>query len=175
MGRYLRLHPTTAVMGRYTREIYPLAGIPQTAMCDEFLRRDANGFGFWIECPAFQPALAAAALTGFGKEHHEGMRQLVNTAAFIVLVRDGSGSARSMGSVWVDRRGATRIRYRLTPADRVNLQVGIEAAARMHLAAGAAEVVSLHTPAARASTEGGLAAMRSAPWRRTAWRSSRRT
>src|SRR5688572_20303698 len=69
VGRYLRLHPTTAVLGLHERDMYPLAGIPQSTLCDEFLQRDANGHGFWIECAPLQPALASAALQGFGREH----------------------------------------------------------------------------------------------------------
>jgi choline dehydrogenase-like flavoprotein len=162
VGRFLRLHPTTAVMGHYPFETYPLAGIPQSAVCDEFLRRDENGFGFWIECPALQPALAAAALPGFGAEHRALMQRLHHTVAFIVLVRDGSGSDASLGSVWVDGGGHTRIRYRMTAADRVNGQYGIEAAARLHLAAGAEVALSLHTPPRSARSEADLGAMRAA-------------
>lgn len=163
VGRYLRLHPTTAVMGHYADETYPLAGIPQSALCDEFIKRDVNGYGFWIECPALQPALAAAALPGFGDEHRDFMKLLKHTAPFIVLVRDGSGTERSMGSVSLDRRGRVRVAYRLTPADRDNLRDGIEAAARLHLAAGARETISLHSPVLRAVDESGLRAMRAAP------------
>ena len=162
VGRYLRLHPTTAVMGFFARETYPLAGIPQSALCDEFIARDTNGYGFWIEAAPLQPALASAALQGFGQEHHEFMRRLNNLVPLIALVRDGSGSDASMGSVWVDRRGHVRMRYRLTPADRENLRLGIEATARMQLAAGAIEAVSLHSPVLRATDERGLRAMRDA-------------
>ena len=161
VGRYLRLHPTTAVMGHYAHETYPLAGIPQTALCDEFINRD-GGYGFWIECAPLQPALASAALQGFGAEHSEFMRRLKNTVPFIVLVRDGSGTDASMGSVSLDRRGRTRVSHRLTPADRENLRLGIEAAARLQLAAGALEAVSLHSPTLRARDEAGLLAMRMA-------------
>lgn len=162
VGRYLRVHPTTAVMGHYDRETYPLAGIPQSVICDEFIRRDANGYGFWIECPALQPALASAALPGFGHAHSVLMRELKNTNAFIVLVRDGSGTDASMGSVMLDRRGRVRIHHRLSAADRENVREGIEAAARLHLAAGAREALSLHTPMIRATNEDGLRAMRAA-------------
>ena len=163
VGRYLRLHPTTVVMGHYAEATYPLAGIPQSALCDEFLRRDRHGYGFWIECPALLPALAAAALPGFGEAHRNAMGKLRNTVAFIVLVRDGSGTRKSSGSVWIDGRGRTRIRYRLTPADRDNLRLGIEAAARLHLAAGATEALSLHEPPVRARVATELGAMRAAP------------
>lgn len=163
VGRYLRLHPTTAVMGHYGHQTYPLAGIPQTSLCDEFLQRDAHGYGFWIECPALQPALASAALPGFGAEHHGFMRALASTIAFIVLVRDGAGTTASTGSVRVGRTGRVRIDYRLTAADRANLSAGIEAAARLHLAAGAREAISVHTPVVRARDAASLPIMRGAP------------
>lgn len=160
VGRYLWLHPTTAVMATYPEETYPLAGIPQSALCDEFIARDQHGFGFWIECPALQPALAAAALPGFGPAHRAAMQQLDHLVAFIVLVRDGSGSDRSMGSVWVDGRGYTRIRYRMTAADRINARLGVEAAARMHLAAGATQAASLDAEPIIVRREADLAALR---------------
>jgi choline dehydrogenase-like flavoprotein len=162
VGRYLRLHPTTAVMGHFDHETYPLAGIPQTALCDEFINRDGDGYGFWIECAPLQPALAAAALQGFGAGHARFMRRLKHTVPLIVLVRDGSGTDASMGSVSLDRRGRVRVTHRLTPADRKNLRLGIESAARLQLAAGALEAVSLHSPALRATDEAGLRAMRMA-------------
>ena len=162
VGRFLRLHPTTGVMGRYADETNPIAGIPQTVVCDEFVRRDGDGYGFWIECPALLPAVASAALQGFGTEHRDLMRQLANTAAFIVLVRDGSGTEASMGSVNLDGKGRLRIRHRMTPADRENVRRGIEAAAQLHLAAGAREVISLHTPIVRTTNESGLRAFRDA-------------
>jgi choline dehydrogenase-like flavoprotein len=162
VGRYLRLHPTTGVAGLYPDEVYPLAGIPQSSLCDEFIRRDANGYGFWIECPAFLPALASAAFPGFGEGHRTLMRSLNHTVPFIVLVRDGSGEEGSLGSVTVDRGGRVRIRHRLSSADAENLRHGIEAAARLHLAAGAREAISFHTPSMRASSESDLRAMRDA-------------
>jgi choline dehydrogenase-like flavoprotein len=162
VGQFLRLHPTTGVMGRYAEEAYPVAGIPQTALCDEFVRRDGHGYGFWIECPGLLPAIASAALQGFGSEHRELMKHLRHTVPFIVLVRDGSGTDVSMGSVRLERSGRVRIRHRLTPADRENLRHGLEAGARLQLAAGAREVVSLHTPVVRATGEPGLRAFRDA-------------
>ena len=162
VGKYLRLHPTTGVMGQYPQEVYPFAGIPQSALCDEFIKRDEDGYGFWIECPSLLPAIASAALPGFGAEHQRRMQQLRHTVPFIVLVRDGSGTEASLGSVEVSRRGRVQIRHRLSLADRENLRRGIEAAARLHLAAGATEVASLHTPSIRAMDESGLRAMRDA-------------
>lgn len=162
VGRYLRLHPTTAVLGRYQREMYPLAGIPQSVVLDHFLHRDSHGHGFWIESPALLPGLAAAALGSFGAEHSDAMHLLSRSAAFIVLVRDGSASSSSQGAVWVDRHGHVRVRYRMSGADLDNLKAGIEAAARLHLAAGAEEVVTLHTPALRLASGSDLSRLRRA-------------
>jgi choline dehydrogenase-like flavoprotein len=89
------------------------------------------------------------------------MRQ---TGALIVLVRDGSGEDGSQGSVWLDRAGRTRIRYRLGTADRANLAAGVEACARLHLAAGAREAVSVHTRPVRVRDESGLKALRDADY-----------
>lgn len=165
VGRYLRLHPTTAVLGTYDGEVYPLAGIPQSVVCDHFLRRDRHGHGFWIECPALQPGLAAAALGSFGEEHWDAMRRLRQSAAFIVLVRDGSGASGSQGAVWLDRRGRVRVSYRLTRLDLENLRAGVEAAARLHIAAGAREVLTLHTPAVRVHDETDMHGVRTASYR----------
>ncbi|MGI9189477.1 MAG: GMC family oxidoreductase [Longimicrobiaceae bacterium] len=143
VGRYLRLHPTSAVLGDYAEPVYAAAGIPLSAVCDEFLRGD-DGYGFWIECPPLHPAIASAALPGFGNEHRAEMLRFQRLGSLIVLVRDGAERGASNGDVHLDRRGRTRIRYRLGDTDRATLLAGIRAAARLHLAAGAREVSTLH-------------------------------
>jgi len=143
VGRYLRLHPTTLVPGIYDREMYSGAGIPLSSVCDEFVR-GGDGYGFWVECPPTYPALAAAALPGFGERHRRVMRAAGAMAPFIVLVRDGADRRLSNGGVTVDRRGRVHIRYRLGPAETRTIREGIKAAARIHFAAGAREVHTLH-------------------------------
>ncbi|HEX9940004.1 MAG TPA: GMC family oxidoreductase, partial [Longimicrobium sp.] len=143
VGRFLRLHPTTLVPGMYDREMYGGAGVPLSSVCDQFVRGD-DGYGFWMECPPTYPALAAAALPGFGERHRRLMLGAGGMAPFIVLVRDGADRRTSNGGVTVDRRGRVRIRYRLGPAEERGLREGIKAAARIHFAAGAREVVTLH-------------------------------
>jgi choline dehydrogenase-like flavoprotein len=101
VGKFLRLHPTTAVVGEHADDVYGAAGIPQSAVCDEFSRRDDHGYGFWIECAPIHPALASVALNGIGAEHRELMRRFRKTANVIVLVRDGSDLDASNGSVTV--------------------------------------------------------------------------
>lgn len=162
VGRFLRLHPTTAALGVYDREVYGPAGIPQSALCDDFLRGNGDGYGFWIECPALLPGLAAAALTGFGVSHRRIMQRFAYFGSLIVLVRDGAELNRSDGGVTVSRRGRVRIRYRVSESTARMLRDGTAAAARVHLAAGAKEVQTLHSPAVRLRSEADLAAVRAA-------------
>jgi choline dehydrogenase-like flavoprotein len=145
IGSYLRLHPTTAIIGVHEREIYGAAGIPLSAMCDEFLQRDAQGYGFWLECPPLHPSIGSAAIQGFGAAHSAVMRQFPHLASTIALVRDGSDLEQSNGSVRTDRHGRARIAYALGAADRANMIAAMEAAAVLQFAAGAREVHTLHT------------------------------
>jgi choline dehydrogenase-like flavoprotein len=152
-GKYLRFHPTSMVLGRYDREIYAGAGIPLSAVCDEFLRNDEAGYGFWIECPPLHPYLLSIAVPGFGEAHRQTMTRFPNTGMLISLVRDGADTDLSNGSVSTDRRGRTRIRYKLGPKDRRHTMAGLKAAARLHLAAGAREALTLHTTGCRVRSE----------------------
>ncbi|GLC25979.1 GMC family oxidoreductase N-terminal domain-containing protein [Roseisolibacter agri] len=143
VGRWLRLHPTTALIGTYDREMYGAAGIPLSSVCDEFQRGD-DGYGFWVECPPLYPAIASVALPGFGATHRARMRDFARMGAMIVLVRDGADTGVSNGAVRVDRRGRPVIDYRLGDADLRTMRRGLAATARLHLAAGAREVTALH-------------------------------
>ena len=163
VGRWLRLHPTTAVMGVYAAETNPLAGMPLTAMMDEFAREDANGYGFWIECPALGPALAAVSMPGFGTAHSACMQALHRTAPFICLTRDGADLDTSNGSVSVDRAGHPRVRYALGPADARHVKASMAAAARMHLANGAEQAMTLHAQPLALRREADLARIAEAP------------
>ncbi len=142
VGKYLRLHPTTVSLGTYDRTIYGAAGIPLSAMCDEFL--DPGAYGFWIECPPLHPALASVALPGVGARHRALMERFPQLGALIVLVRDGADRSASQGDVTASRSGRIRIRYRLGAHERSRVIEGLQAGARLHLAAGAREVRTLH-------------------------------
>jgi len=81
-----------------------------------------------------------------------------------VLVRDGSDLDASNGSVTVSRNGRPRITYRLGTRDRANLVSGVEAAARILLAAGVTRVRTLHTNGGELRTERDVAALRDRLW-----------
>ncbi|MES2176344.1 MAG: GMC family oxidoreductase [Gemmatimonadota bacterium] len=164
VGRFLRVHPTSATVGRYDREMYGTAGIPQSSLCDQFMAgEDGKGYGFWIECPALLPALASVAVPGFGAEHAAVMRDFTRLGSLIVLTRDGAQREHSSGGVSVDRTGRVHISYRMTTADRETLVRGIAATARLHFAAGAQEVTTLHSPMLRLRSEADIVDIASRP------------
>jgi len=164
VGRFLRLHPTTAVAGEYHDDVYAAAGIPQSAVCDEFIRRDDRGYGFWIECAPHHPGLAAVAASGFGTEHRDVMRRFGRTTNLISLVRDGSDVEQSNGSVTLSRSDRVRIDYRLGPRDRANVVAGVQAAARILLAAGVTGVRTLHTVGGELRDEHDVVALTNRRW-----------
>ena len=164
VGRFLRLHPTTAVAGEWHNDVYAAAGIPQSAVCDEFIQRDDHGYGFWIECAPNHPGLAAVAAPGFGAEHRDVMRRFRRTTNLISLVRDGSDLEESNGSVTISRRGRVHISYRVGTRDRANVVAGVQAAARILLAAGVTGVRTLHTTGGELRAERDVAALAQRAW-----------
>ena len=140
LGRNLYLHPTTAVAGVYDEPIRGWEGAPQTVVCSAFSRLDGD-YGYHLEAAPIHPGLIALAQPWFGaRDHRERMQLAAHVSAFIVLARD-----HASGRVRVDREGRAMIDYPLGRAERALLQHGIASAARVHWAAGATEVHTLHT------------------------------
>jgi choline dehydrogenase-like flavoprotein len=140
LGRNLFLHPTSAVAGRYDAEVRGWIGAPQTVLCDEFGRVRGN-YGYRFEAAPVHPGLIALAQPWYGgRDHRARMQRVGHVSAFIVLTRD-----RNAGRVTIDREGRAVVDYSIGRMERELLQEGIANAARVHHAAGAAEIHTLHT------------------------------
>jgi choline dehydrogenase-like flavoprotein len=159
VGEFLRVHPTTAVIGFYDRPIYANTGIPLTTVCTEFLHTPESSYGFWLECPPLHPSLGSVAAPGFGETHAALLRRFPQMGAFIALTRDGAERQVSSGGVRVARNGRTHLHYRLTPTDAATVRRSMAAAARLHLANGAVDVQTLHTRPLQLRSERDLAAI----------------
>ena len=72
----------------FDRVIYPAGGIPQSALCDEFLNKNGDNGGYWVEAVPVYPTLAALALPGFGQAHRKTLRDFPHIGASITLVKD---------------------------------------------------------------------------------------
>ncbi len=145
VGEWLRLHPTTAVTGIYDRDIVASSGISLSTMCDEFIQWDNSDYGFWIECPPMHPSFSAAALQGFGQPHAARMRASKQLGVLIALTRDGAERSHSSGRVRVDRAGRTHVTYRLGDQDQRRVRASLVAASKIHLAAGATAIQTMHS------------------------------
>lgn len=141
VGKHLTFHLTSALLGLFDRPMYPSRGIPQSALCDEFLNKNGDGGGFWMEAVPATPTLAALAVPGFGDEHRRLMHEYPNIGATLVLVKE----IDSEGRVTVNDYGRPSISYDLGSRDLEYLKQGLKATAEIQFAAGAREVLTLHT------------------------------
>ncbi|HEY2740369.1 MAG TPA: GMC family oxidoreductase, partial [Thermoanaerobaculia bacterium] len=140
LGRHLYLHPATSVAGVYEQPIEPWKGPPQSVMCDDFSRLSGL-YGFRLEAVPAHPGLLALATPWHGaREHRQEMQKSAHKGSWVVLVRDRSG-----GRVRAGRDGRPVIDYRPDREAHAHLRQGVAAAARLHLAAGATELLALHS------------------------------
>jgi len=131
VGRHLKVHPASGVIGVGNREINGWQGIPQGFYSDQFLRDDrmileswwATPEVFWVNFP-------------FGEE---GVGRMMNhsrmTALGGMIADESEGTVRPQGLP-----GKARISYDLVEGDRVRLLKLIERAVELLLAAGMEQV-----------------------------------
>lgn len=144
IGRHLKLHPTAALAGIYPNKVYAWQGVMQSAYSDEFGYLDGN-YGYKLEVPPAHPGLLGLATPWEGAlAYRQQMSHAANVATLIVLSRD-----KGEGSITLDRHGEPVINYCLCEYDRRHLLHGMRTAARLHVAAGATSVLSLHNKPAR--------------------------
>ncbi|HWI53017.1 MAG TPA: GMC family oxidoreductase N-terminal domain-containing protein [Symbiobacteriaceae bacterium] len=139
VGRNLHLHPVVAVLGGYAEPVRPWSGRLLPAYSRQFARLDGN-YGFLVEVAPAHPGLGALATPWqSGEQYLRELGQLDRAGVFIVLVRDRDG-----GRVTVDRAGRHRIDYVVSPYDKNHLLTGQSEALRIHRAAGARRLLTLH-------------------------------
>jgi len=140
-GKHLRLHPATIVNGIYDEPIDAWDGQIQSEVSDHFA--DCEGqWGFLIESVGATPVLHAGALPWTDGERHkrEFARMFRHHAPFLSVARD-----RGEGEVVLDDHGQAVVRWSLS--DEVDRRLMIRAhveLARLHHAAGAPEIRTLH-------------------------------
>jgi len=140
VGRSLHLHPVPPVPALYDDSIRIWSGVPQSVVSDAFARLD-GAWGFRLEVPSALPGVLAAAFPWRSAADHRAlMEKLDHVAVIIPIVRDREG-----GRVTIDSHGRALVRYRLRGLAARHAERAIVEAVRVHLAAGAREVMTLHT------------------------------
>jgi choline dehydrogenase-like flavoprotein len=139
-GDYLRLHPATVVLGMYGEQQQGWWGAPQTALSAEFARLEGD-YGFLVETSHASPGISAPAV-GWqsGEQHKTDMARSSSASALVFLIRD-----RGHGRVTIDAAGNPVHEYALTdPVDQRTFRRGLQELVRLHGAAGAEEILSVH-------------------------------
>ena len=113
-GQYLRIHPVTALWGRFEERVDPWTGMLQTRYSDEFADLDGQGYGFRFETAPVHP-LFPAAFVGWedGPSFKRDILGLGHLAVAGILLRD-----HDHGRVTVRRDGSPLWKYRISDYDR---------------------------------------------------------
>jgi choline dehydrogenase-like flavoprotein len=139
IGKYLKLHPATAVWGVFDEELRPWEGVMQALYSDQHRYLD-GGYGLKYETAANHPHLFIPFSPWPGSREHLGLMQaLPSMVPLGVLLRDRDG-----GEVRVGRDGEPVVRYKLSPFDAQHVRTGIDGAAQILEAAGAKRIFSSH-------------------------------
>ena len=135
-GQYLRIHPVTALWGRFEERVDPWTGMLQTRYSDEFADLDGKGYGFRFETAPVHP-LFPAAFVGWedGPSFKRDILGLGHLEVAGILLRD-----HDHGRVTIRRDGSPLWKYRISEYDKAHVREGVRRAAEWLAAAGAVEV-----------------------------------
>lgn len=142
LGRRTFLHPVNMVFAQFAKAVEPWSGAPQSTYSDYFQWKDgATGpMGFKVEAIPLHPGLASSLIGGYGTEHAEKMRGLINTNGLISLLRDGFTDDSPGGTVSLRDDTMPTVDYPLTDALRDGFRRSFLAMAEIQFAAGATGV-----------------------------------
>jgi choline dehydrogenase-like flavoprotein len=141
VGKHLRLHPAAIVNGIYDKPVEAWIGQVQSEVSDHFAHCEGD-WGFLIESVGALPAIHATGIPWRDGEEHkrEFVRMFRHHAPFLSVARD-----HGEGEVVLDPHGQPVVRWSLD--DEVDRRLFVRAnveLARLHFAAGAPEIRTLH-------------------------------
>jgi choline dehydrogenase-like flavoprotein len=165
-GKRTFLHPVSGVFGLYRHRIEGWSGAPQSVASHQFADRGPGRVGFFLETVPVHPLFAGANLGGFGEVHQEIMARLAHASGLITLSIDGFLPEERGGEVSLRADGRVRLDYDVPPPVWEALREGCKALARIHLAAGAEAVYSLHDDPVEVRSEAEVRRLDDAPWQR---------
>ena len=141
-GRHFHLHPVAVTSGVYDEDLGGVwSGVPQSVMGDAFAEIE-GAHGFRLEVPQAYPGILAASFPWWGPQTHRARAaEARHIAPFIGIVRD-----RTEGRITIDKNGEPLVAYQNGDLERRLLTRAMVEAARVHVAAGARRVFTLHTP-----------------------------
>jgi choline dehydrogenase-like flavoprotein len=162
VGKRTFLHPTVPLVAFYDQPIEAFYGPPQSVSVHHFADR-GDRVGYFLETAPVHPMLGAIAFPGFGDAHRRMAERLPYVQATIALLIDGHHDDVG-GEVSVSRDGRISLRYPLHASLREAAIDAIGNMARLQLAAGAREVVTLHETPIVIRGEADIARVADAPF-----------
>lgn len=163
-GKRTFIHPVVAMGGYYEKKIEAYYGAPQSAHSHQMIDRGKDKLGLFFETAPLHPMLAAVSLGGFGAVHENQMTEFPNVGSLIAIAVDGLTPEEEGGRVTLRPDGYPRFDYPLGDLHMEAFRAGMKALARIHLAAGAKEVRSLHDTPVRIQAEKDIDGLDAAPW-----------
>ena len=162
VGKRTFLHPTVPMAAFYDEPIEGFYGAPQSVAVRHFADR-GDDVGYFLETAPTHPMLTAIAFPGAGDAHRRIAERLAHVQATIALLVDGHHDDVG-GTVSVDTAGRVKVRYPISRALREAAVHAMQSMARLQLAAGAREVMTLHEQPLTLRTEADLARIADAPF-----------
>lgn len=144
IGRRTFLHPVVGVVGRYPELVAGWHGAPQTVYSHDHWERGADEIGWFLEAAPVQPLLSAISAPATGADLIEVMRDLRYVSSLIAIHVDGLLPGDDGGAVSLRRDGRIRVDYPVSDRLRRAFRASHEVLSRVHLAAGATDVKTLH-------------------------------
>ncbi len=162
VGKRTFLHPTVPLAAFYDAPVEGFYGPPQSVSVRHFSDRGAR-VGYFLETSPVHPMLAALAFPGRGDAHRRIAERLAHVQATIALLIDGHHDDVG-GTVTTDGGGRIKLHYPLSEALVEAARDALTSMARLQLAAGAREVMTLHDPPLVIRSEADLARIADAPF-----------
>jgi len=162
VGKRTFLHPTVPLAAFYDEPIEGFYGAPQSVSVHHFSNR-GDDVGYFLETAPTQPMLTALAFPGGGDAHRRVVERLAHVQATIALLVDGHHDDPG-GTIAVDGEGRVRLRYPISGALREAAIHALGSMARLQLAAGARELMTLHDSPLTIRTESDIARLADLPF-----------
>jgi len=110
----------------------------------QFIERQADQVGFFLEAAPLHPMLVAMSTKQFGADQETFLGRLDHSSSLIALHQDGMLTQEEGGRVEVQSGGRVRLHYPMGSALKEAFKASHRALSRVHLAAGADQVATLH-------------------------------
>src|SRR6185503_19410188 len=162
VGKRTFLHPTVPMVAFFEQPIEGFYGAPQSVTVNHFVDRGPR-VGYFLESSPVHPMLGALAFPGFGDAHRRIVERLPFAQATIALLVDGHHDDDG-GQIAVSEDGRVKLSYPLHASLHEAARDAMANMARLQLAAGAKEVMSLHETPIVIRGEADIARLADAPF-----------